>query len=245
MITYLTGSITENRWGNQNIITNQYGFGEELKRHWVENAKCLYICSDKRDFQGNDGTLIYYRECFRNSGYSFSSFDLLDERYAHDFHFDKLASYDIIILGSGRVPQQASFFQELHLREFFQTAKSTKCFDGIVIGISAGSLNCAEETYNWPEEPGDSYQTQEEKFYQGLGLVSTQVLPHFQARYDMYVDGRHLYGDITIEDSFGHEFVAIPDYSYVIAKDGRETIIGPYSCYKNGVYYAEEGLRAA
>lgn len=121
-------------------------------------------------------------------------------------------------------------------------------FDGIVIGISAGALNCAKETYNWPEEPGDTLNPDNPKFYSGLGLVNAQVLPHFQARYDMFVDGRHLYSDITVADSHGHEFIAIPDYSYVVARNGFEEVRGPWGYYNNGFFcdpYSSEQPLAA
>ncbi len=234
MTTFLAGTITENIWNDQGIITNQYGFREELKKCWKSSPHVLYIVSDPWAYGENDGALIYYRESFRRSGFEFASFDLLDARYQYDFTFEKLNQYDVILLGGGRVPLQHNFFKEIGLRQFLQTYNNQ---ERIIIGISAGALNSAEETYNWPEEEGDSLVSSQERFYQGLGLVKSQVLPHFQARYDMYVDGRHLYNDITVADSRNHEFIAIPDYSFVLARDGRETIYGPHSFYRNGVFY--------
>ncbi len=234
MITFLAGNITENNWNGNDTITDRYGFASELRSCWKNGAKCLYICSEPADHSGNDATLIYYREAFRNSGFDFACFDLADDRYANDFTQEKLASYNVIILGSGRVPTQHYFFEELKLRE----ALHSDAFDGVVIGISAGALNCAKETYNWPEEPGDTVSPANPRFYEGLGLVNAQVLPHFQARYDMYVDGRHLYSDITVRDSIDRKFLAIPDYSYVIAKDGAENVRGPWGYYQNG-YFAD------
>ncbi len=235
MTTFLAGTITENIWDNQGIITNQYGFRDQLKKCWKSSPRILYIVSDPWAYGENDGALIYYRESFYRSGFEFSAFDLLDARYQHDFNFERLAQYDVILLGGGRVPLQHRFFEEIRLRQFFQRQKNKR--DIVIIGISAGALNSAEETYNWPEEEGDSLAPSKDRFYQGLGLVKAQILPHFQARYDMYVDGRHLYNDITVEDSRHHEFIAIPDYSFVLAQDGRETIYGPHSYYRNGAFY--------
>ncbi|MCQ2492525.1 MAG: Type 1 glutamine amidotransferase-like domain-containing protein [Lachnospiraceae bacterium] len=244
MITFLAGNITENNWNGHDTITNRYGFASELRSCLKQDARCLYICSDPTDYACNDATLIYYREAFRNSDFGFLCFDLVDNRYVHDFTQEKLASYDLIILGSGRVPTQHYFFEELGLRE----ALHSDAFDGVVIGISAGALNCAKETYNWPEEQGDTINPANPRFYAGLGLVNAQVLPHFQARYDMYVDGRHLYSDITVRDSIGRNFLAIPDYSYVIAKDGVEDVRGPWGYYQNGFFadpFANASVAAA
>lgn len=233
MVTFLAGNITENIWQNEGIITNQYGFRDEVKKYWASQARVLYIVSDAHAYMENDATLKYFRESFLRSSFDFSTFDLLDARYQQDFNFDRLSRYDVIILGGGRVPKQMELFRELKLKEFFQS----DLFHGIVIAISAGALNCAEETYNWPEEEGDTLDLANPRFYQGLGIVKSQILPHFQARYNMYVDGRHLYRDITIQDSRNHEFVALPDYSYVLAKDGKESIYGPHSYYRNGTFY--------
>ena len=232
MITFLAGTITENQNndGAQGFITNQNGFSDALRKNWKEGSRVLYICSEPEKYAENDGTFIYYRNCFARSAFSFSCFDLVDSRYAADFDYARLSSYDVIILGCGRVPTQRAFAEKLGLRSALQN------FDGIVIGISAGALNLAEETYNWPEEEGDTTNPWNPRFYQGLGLVKTQVLPHFQARWDMYVDGRHLYEDITLKDSRGHEFIALPDFSYIVAENGRETICGEYSCYRNGLF---------
>ncbi len=232
MVTFLAGTITENPNNDaaRGFITNQYGLSDELRKNWKPSSRCLYVCSQPQNYGENDGSLCYFRDCFARSGFDFSCFDLADDRYADDFTAERLASYDVIIMGCGRVPTQRAFAERLHLREVLAS------FDGIVIGISAGALNLAEETYNWPEEPGDTTDFTNPRFYQGLGLVKTQVLPHFQARWDMYVDGRHLYNDITAKDSRGHEFIALPDYSYIVAENGHETICGPYSCYRNGLF---------
>lgn len=233
MVTFLAGNITDDIWNGEGVITNQNGFRKELQKHWKSGSRVLYVCSDPADFAGNDAAFLYYRGSFERASFDFSCFDLVDYRYLADFSVSRLASYDVFILGSGRVPRQHSFFEELGLRSFF----AANIFDGVVIGISAGALNLADQTYNWPEEPGDTFVSQSEKFYSGLGLAKTQVLPHFQARYDMYVDGRHLYNDITLKDSIGHEFLAIPDYSYVVCHDGIEQVFGAYAYYRNGRFY--------
>ncbi len=232
MITFLAGNITDKDWNCQDVITERNGFSQELRSYWKQGARCLYVCSEPDDHSVNDATLIYYRECFRNSGFQFQCFDLVDSRYAWDFSRERLASYDVVILGSGRVPTQHRFFEELQLG----AALHSEAFDGIVIGISAGALNCAKTTYNWPEEQGDTVDPSNPRFYEGLGLVNAKVLPHFQARYDLYVDGRHLYSDITVQDSIGQEFIALPDYSYLIAKDGFEYVMGPWGYYRNGYF---------
>ena len=55
-------------------------------------------------------------------------------------------NYDVILLGGGHVPTQNKFFKEIRLRE------KIKDFDGIIIAISAGSMNSADIVYCQPEK---------------------------------------------------------------------------------------------
>lgn len=57
----------------------------------------------------------------------------------------KIAEYDVIILSGGHVSTQNAFFEKIQLKEHI------KDFDGILIGISAGSMNSAEIVYAQPE----------------------------------------------------------------------------------------------
>ena len=43
---------------------------------------------------------------------------------------------------------------------------------------------------------------------------------------DWWLDGQRLYDDITFADSMGREFLALPDGSYVLSENGRETLYG-------------------
>lgn len=241
MVTFLTGVITDTPWPNPmiGVITETNGFRGMLLKYWKQPSRCLFMSCDPYKFEENDMTLIFYREAFKRSGFEVECFDMLDARYKDDFDFERFASYDVLIFGSGRMPDQYALMKELHLREFLQ-GEGDVTFDGIVLGISAGAMNCAEIAYNWPEEPGDTIDPEFQLFYQGLGVVKTQILPHFQDRYEMQVDGRSLFYDITIKDSIGHEFLAMPDYTYVIAKDGVEKVFGNHFYYRDGVLLNED-----
>ena len=87
-------------------------------------------------------------------------------------------------------------------------------------------MNCAETVYAQPEEPGEAISTTYRRFLPGLGITNTMLLPHYQkVKHDM-LDGMRLFEDITYADSQGHVFYAIPDGSFLMGKDGRETLYG-------------------
>lgn len=236
MVTFLTGVITDIPYGWDSmcgVVTEKYGFQFFLKKYWKPDSRCLFISSYPDDHRTNDITVDFYREALKRSGFSVSCFDLLDNRYKGDFDQNRLSSYDVILLGSGRMPDQWNLLAEVGLREMLHGFYSGQPFSGIVLGISAGAMNCAETAYNWPEEPGDT-DPSFPLFYQGLGLTNIQILPHYQDRYEMYVDGRSLFYDITMKDSIGHEFLCLPDYSFVIIDADGESIHGPHGYYRNG-----------
>ena len=131
-----------------------------------------------------------------------------------------LGSYDFVILGGGHVPTENAFFSQIGLREHFRD------FDGIAMGISAGSMNCANLVYAQPELPGEATDSSYRKFIPGLGLTEYNILPHYHAVKNDLVDGLRLMEDITYPDSIGRIFYAIPDGSYLLQTDFDAAIHG-------------------
>ena len=202
-------------------------FRENLKKVWKENSRCLMITASPECFSENDEMTAFFAGAVESSGFNFSAFDLWDARTT-DFSGDTLHSYDVIFLGGGHVPTQNAFFQQIGLREKIQG------FAGIIIGISAGSMNSADIVYAQPELPGESEDRDYRRFLQGLGLTKTMILPHYQMVKDSMLDGKRLYEDITYPDSMGREFLILPDGSYLMSKEGEETVWGEAWLLKDG-----------
>ena len=151
------------------------------------------------------------------TGLSVKCMDLCDLRSGKEV-IAQLPLYDMVILGGGHVPTQKRFFDEIGLRE------ALRGWDGIVMGISAGSMNCADLVYAQPEMPGEALDPSYQKFIRGLGLTDVNVLPHYQAVKDDRVDGLRLMEEITYPDSAGRTFYAIVDGSYVLQTKDRKEI---------------------
>ena len=88
----------------------------------------------------------------------------------------------------------------------------------MIVGISAGSMNCAEYVYAQPEEPGETAPDYE-RWLPGLALTDVNLLPHYQKVKDSILDGQRLFEDVTYPDSFGNDFFALPDGSYFYQDD--------------------------
>ncbi len=127
---------------------------------------------------------------------------------------------DFIILSGGHVPTQNAFFRQIGLKELLWD------FDGVLMGISAGSMNSAEYVYAHPEEEGEAIDPEYQRWLPGLGLTDIQILPHYQMTKDDVLDGLRIYEDIAYPDSYGNHFLVLPDGSYVHICDGETNIYG-------------------
>ena len=102
------------------------------------------------------------------------------------------------------------------------------------MGISAGSMDMADQVYIQPEEPGES-DPDFRRFAPGLGLTEVNILPHYQKVKDNVLDGQRLYEDITFADSWGHTFFALPDGSWIYQDEEELTLLGEARMIRNGV----------
>lgn len=190
-----------------------------LHEVWPESGRCLMIAAFPDAYGLNDEMTSYYREAVVNSGLPVESFDLWDARHP-GLSQDELQNYGVIFLAGGHVPTEHRWFEYIRLRELLDD------YDGVVIGTSAGSMNMAEEVYAWPEEPGETELPYEKLFFPGLGLAHTNVLPHYNKVKNGRLDGKLFVQEIAAGHSWGRRFYAIPDGSYVLVRDGEETVFG-------------------
>ena len=179
---------------------------ENLNKFWKKDSSILYITSDPNNYEMNQNITNSMKDAFLKTSLTFSKIDLCDgTKQSQD-----LNNYDIIILGGGHVPTQNKFFEEINLKE------KIKNFEGIIIGISAGTMNCADIVYAQPELDGESIDPNYKRFLKGLNLTKIQVLPHYYSIKDEKLDGKRIIEDITYEDSINNCFYILPDGSYII-----------------------------
>ena len=208
-------------------ILEANGLQEKIKSIWPQEARVLLVFASPNEYERNDGIYACVRESIPMSGLSFASFEGCDDR--NEAAVEHLDEIDVIILAGGHVPTQNAFFKKLGLREKLEN------FHGIVLGWSAGSMNCAEIVYAAPEADGEALNPEFQRFIPGLGLTKTNIFPHFQKLRDEILDGMRVVEDITYGDSFGHEILALNDGSYLVVEDGTETIYGDAFLIKDGV----------
>lgn len=195
------------------------GFLDNLRACLPNLCKAVLICSDPDNFERTDRFARSILTSFEAAGFQFSQFNILDRR--NQAQAAKLVhEAQFIILAGGHVPTQNRFFSQIDLKDLLRS------FDGVLAGISAGSMNCAEVVYAQPELEGEAVDPNYQRFLPGLGLTKKMILPHDQMIRNEVLDGLRVMEDITYPDSQGREFYALVDGSYLYIDNGIEKIYG-------------------
>ncbi len=209
------------------VLNDANCFLDRLREVLPENPKCLVICSDPDSHEFTDSFACDMAAAFAEADMPFQGYAILDGRnwpYAEPL----IWASDLIILMGGHVPTQNGFFNDIGLGAMLRN------FQGVVMGISAGSMNCAETVYAQPEEEGES-DPDFPRFLPGLGLTQLNILPHYQQVKDNLLDGLRLFEDITYEDSLDNCFLALVDGSYVYSDGDGELLCGEAYLLENGI----------
>ena len=230
---FLTSSPTGPLDGSRQVdgLDKMNYFAENLKNRWKENSANLMITAFPSSYEASEEMTDFFRRTVEKEGLTISCFDLLDDRNQSDFSREKLQAYDVIWLGGGHVPTQNRFFQSLGLREKLEG------FTGMIIGISAGSMNSADLVYAEPEEEGEAIDPSFEKFLSGLNLTRQMILPHYQMVKDKWLDGKRLFEDIVFPDSRDErieKILNLPDGSYLLIEGGNEMVYGEAWLIRDG-----------
>lgn len=205
------------------------GFLDQIRRLIPNPSRCVFVSSHPDEPGFGDHCTVCMAQAFEAEGLRFDAFDCLDRRNARQAK-TLIDNSHWVILGGGHVPTQNAFLHDINM------ARLLKGYKGVVMGISAGSMNCARIVYSSPEEKGEAVSPDYQRFLKGLGLTEVQILPHYDMCKDALVDGLHIYEDIAIPDSCkGYRFYVFPDGTYLLGEKGRETIYGEFYIIENGV----------
>jgi len=203
------------------------GFVEELRAVLPVSCRALFITAEPDDLGWTEMVSGFTRDAFLHAGFAFSEYRILNRR-TMELAGEWIQKSDLIILAGGHVPTENRFFADMALREKLQV------YDGVILTISAGSMNSAELVYAQPEREGEALSRDYQRFLPGLGLTKTMILPHYQMVKDAVLDGMLLFKDITYADSLGRSFYALVDGSYILSRDGREELRGEAYLIRDG-----------
>lgn len=219
MKLYLTSSIGGNLVTEDGIriscpLDESHGLVEALSKDWKTAMKGLMIASDPRNLKMNQSMNRIFQEAFASSNLELACLEILMEETV-DHAREYIRNSDVIILCGGHVPTQNTFFSQIRLGELLEN------YQGILIGISAGTMNCGDVVYAQPELEGEATDPEYQRFLKGLGLTNCSILPHFQYIRELSVDGLRTVEDMMIPDSYVHPILGLEDGSYLI-QDGKD-----------------------
>ncbi len=210
------------------VFNESNGFVSLLKARFRPHCACVVVASSPRAYALNDEIAYTLHRVLSWHGMAPSVTTVVDDRNAFDLP-QLIAESGMVLLSGRHVPTENAFFQRIGLKALLQG------YDGVVMGVSAGSMNCCDPVYAQPEEEGEAIDPEYRRFLPGLALTDVMVLPHYQKVKDSFLDGMRLFEDITLPDSQGRVFYAIPDGSFVLAEDGRTRLCGESWEIKDGI----------
>lgn len=189
----------------------------ELKRELKGYSNIVFVCSNPDDYETTEMYASLITKSLSLSGIKFDMGDIIDSR---NWLFSKslITNADLVVLMGGDTLTQMQFFNDIELSD-----KLKKC-KGIILGISAGSVNMAKNAYC----SKDKYN--ETTYYKGLSLTSLNIEPHFDTN-----DKKRI-KEVLIEDSKKQPFVALDDDSFIIVKGNTGKIFGNAYYFKDGDY---------
>jgi dipeptidase E len=171
-----------------------------LKKSIKDNKKFVLICSNPDSIEQNSKYLELDIEALNMSGIVFDEYVVLDNRNKTKVQ-EVLSDSSLIMLCGGNTYQQNKFFNEINLKKYISN------IDAPVIGISAGSINAADNVYNSPECEED---IENPHILAGLNLTKINIEPHFDINSNNKIQMNSI-----LSESHNRKIYGLPDGSYI------------------------------
>lgn len=207
------------------VFDNKNNKLDTIKKYVKKYDNFVYIASTEYENDINDYYSKVVFDSF-NMTLPFKKYIVLDSRNEKDAE-KIIKDADLIILSGGHVPTENKFFNNINLRELIRKT------DAFIIGISAGSMNLAENVYSPPEYESEVIDNNYNKYYKGLGLTHLNVFPHYDEIKDEVISGVHVLEKIVFPDSYDRDIYAINNGSYILIDD-NEYIYGETYLIRKG-----------
>lgn len=143
---------------------------------------------------------------------------------------------DVVFLSGGHLPTQNQFFQDIKLKTQLSN------FNGVIVAQSAGSMNCAGTVYVCPELPGESVDSNFQRFRPGLGITDINIIPHYNDNRELILDGKKFYDEIVAPDTFQIPLYVLSDGAYFYIHDKETEAFGEIYLFKEGKWEQISGF---
>lgn len=206
---------------------NSNHFIDRLKEVLPRISKMAFVASNPDGANKTDEYSNVIKQALNLDGFEIKELSVIDHRFEKNIE-QTILSADVVFLAGGHVPTQNKYFEEINLKSIL------KKYDGIIIGQSAGSMNCAEKVYCPPELDEEVNDKNFVRFYKGLGLTNINVLPHYSDLKEMTISDKRYVEDIVLPDSYKTDIVTLNNGGFVVIKNNKSIIYGESYLIRNG-----------
>ena len=203
------------------ILTSMFpnGFNEEItelfQKKISKRNKFAFVVSE---FEGmdeeNDNYFEVFLNMFEEKGIHFEKAYVVDGRMTAKEAQNAVVEADVVWLSGGDTPTQFRYFEEYGLDTVIKQHK------GVIIGMSAGSINLAETAICTL-----TCEHHKQEIYKGLGCVNISVEPHFTI---------NEVSNELVELSKKYIIYGLCDDSIIVCSDGKVEFLGEIYILNNG-----------
>ena len=194
-------------------------FQEKLNEVLGNPVRLLFVASDPAGLEHNSQYAMLVQAFLANAGVILTGCDILDDRNA-DQSAALVEKAELIVLAGGHAPTQNAFFERIGL------AASLRSFDGVVIGISAGSMNAAAGAFLTPDEEGEGADPSFRYEHPGLGLADIHIIPHYERARTQVLDGKKVVEELILPHTQGKVLYGLPDGSWILSNGRNHFLYG-------------------
>lgn len=206
-------------------IGNDNGILDQLKKHTKKCDNFLFVGNG---LEGEKSEQYFKLACesfnmtMRFKNYYFLNLSTKDNAK------ELVESADFIFLCGGHLPTQNKFFNDIKLKDLLKNTNA------LIVGGSAGSMNCADIVYCPPELEEEVLDKNFNRYLKGLGLTNINIMPHFEEYKQMTICGKRYIDDIIVPDSNKIDIVALNNGSFIVVNGNHATIYGESYLLQNG-----------
>ena len=181
-----------------------------------KRSKFVFVASEFENLhEKTDKYFDFFMNMFKEIGIYFEETCVVDGRMSIVEAQQKIAEADVIWLSGGDTIAQIGYLRKYGLVEVINS------FDGVIIGMSAGSINMAKTAICTL-----ACGHQKQKIYAGLGCVEVSVEPHFV---------RDSVSDELIELSKKYVLYGLCDDGVIVCSENEMTFYGDVYKLCNGM----------
>lgn len=183
---------------------------EFFKKDIKNNMNIVFIASSFDNYERNDIKHKELVKLFNDINIKFNSIYLIDNRIDSNKSKELIKKSDIIFLMGGDPKKEMDSIIEYDL------VSDIKTKEGIIIGVSAGSMNQITNVI-YKDEIDNNILIK----YKGLGFFDTNIYPHVDINNKEYLQ------EIFEVSKYG-KILCLPNSSFIRIENNKVDIIGEY-----------------